>query len=259
MNDAWFSSRLEFFRGYVDRFRDCPERDKANVDLKRDHSIRVLAEAEMILSEQEVDESLELCIRTAALFHDIGRFVQYREFKTFSDSRSKNHGLLGCRELGATEALQGMTGEQRTMVRGIVSMHNRRFVPRGLGRELDFSLRLVRDADKLDIFKVMLEHFRPDGSVNEVVTLHLEQDHEAYTPELLEQALSGLIVDYSLMNWVNDFKLLVLSWVFDLNFNASRRAFVERGYVDRVLSTLPGRAEFDRLETVLHRALGEQV
>jgi putative nucleotidyltransferase with HDIG domain len=257
MTDDWFASRLEFFREYVGRFRDCPEVDRANIDLKRDHSIRVLGEAEMILDELDADAELALCARTAALFHDIGRFVQYREFKTFSDSRSKNHGLLGCRELGKVAALDGMTGEQKAMVRAVVAMHNRRFAPRGLDERLDFALRVVRDADKLDILGIMIEHFRPDGGINEVVTLHLENDPQAYTPDLLEQAVSGMLADYAGMVWVNDFKLLVLSWVHDLNFPAARRAFRERGYADRVLATLPDSPEFGRLREVIREALEE--
>lgn len=257
MTEEWFQSRLEFFNDYVDEFRHCPEKDKANIDLKRDHSLRVLAEAEMILAglEPKPDADFVMCVRTAALFHDIGRFVQYREYKTFSDKDSRNHGFLGCRELGRVDALNGIPKKFKDLVRGVVVMHNRRFVPGRLDPRLDRMVRLVRDADKLDIFKVMLDHFRPNGSVNEVVTLHLKPDPVAYTPGILDEALSGTLVDYTKMAWVNDFKLLVLSWVHDLNFSASKQAFRDRKYVERVLSTMPRLPQRDRLEAVLFKAL----
>jgi len=43
--------------------------------------------------------------------------------------------------------------------------------------------------------------------------------------------------------YVNDFKLLLISWVYDLNFATSRRILRERGYIPTLAATLPERAD----------------
>jgi len=258
MTEQWFQSRIDFFNDYVEGFRNCPQEDRDNIDLKHDHTMAVLAEAEMILAglEEKPAPELALCARTAALFHDFGRFAQYQRYKTFSDPKSINHGFLGSREIARTGALNGMPGQYKKLVRGVVVMHNRRFVPHGLDPRLDFLVRLVRDADKLDIFKVVFAHFfMPNGDINEVVTMHLKNEPSCYTPEILEEALAGTLVDYTRMHWINDFKLLVLSWVHDLNFGVSKRAFKDRNYVGRVLDSMPHLPKRDRLEAVVYKAL----
>jgi hypothetical protein len=57
------------------------------------------------------------------------------------------------------------------------------------------------------------------------------------------------------MRYINDFKLLLISWVFDLNFPASRRAFLNRGYADELLRSLPERPELTGLKDRIYEAL----
>jgi hypothetical protein len=47
------------------------------------------------------------------------------------------------------------------------------------------------------------------------------------------------MINLSELKSLNDFKLLQLSWVFDLNFPASFRLVLDRGYIDRLSMNLP--------------------
>ena len=42
-----------------------------------------------------------------ALFHDIGRFEQYKQYRTFSDYRSEDHAALGVKVIKANRILNG--------------------------------------------------------------------------------------------------------------------------------------------------------
>lgn len=242
------------FEAYVDGFLTGEPAADRNIELKREHSRKVLDEAAMIAEDEGLTGRAAMLARLAALLHDFGRFRQYAEYGTFIDRQSVNHGLLGCRELAAGGFLDGLPEADRRLVRCVTAVHNRRFLPAGLPEEAGYLARLVRDADKLDIYRVMLEHFRPDGSVNHVVTLSKIDEPERYSPEVYEQAIRGQ-ADYNEMVYVNDFKLLLLSWVHDLGFRATRRAFDERGYLDRLLETLPRDGRIGRLGAELRRAL----
>ena len=72
--------------------------------------------------------------------------------------------------------LEKLPPAARRLVLGAVALHNRRSLPRGLPRELKDLTQMVRDADKLDIFQVMLAHFTPGARHNKVVNLELKPD-----------------------------------------------------------------------------------
>ena len=63
------------------------------------------------------------------------------------------------------------------------------------------------------------------------------------------------MVNYQEMVWVNDFKLLLCSWIYDLNYPVSRRVVRERGYLEELLGYLPQNSEFKRLGEQLREDL----
>lgn len=238
----------KWFHAFVDGFRPDDPEDLRNVELKRLHSLEVLGIARRVAASATDDARLRHVCLVAALYHDCGRFPQYMHYHTFSDTESVNHGELGARVLrGHPQALDGLDPESRRYVLGTVFLHNRKFLPPRLPAPLRLMLQVVRDSDKLDILRVMLGHFDPTQPKNPAATLHLIDDPERYTPEILEAALRRETLDYRHMRWLNDFKLLLLAWAFDLNFAQSRVVFLERGYLDRMAAVLPQRPELNQL------------
>jgi hypothetical protein len=55
------------------------------------------------------------------------------------------------------------------------------------------------------------------------------------------------MADLKDMSTLNDFKLLQISWVFDLNFRPTYRAVYERQYVERIAATLPQTREISEV------------
>jgi len=242
---------LDFFHSHVESFRKGTPEDVANIDLKRDHSLSVLKESRMITRSLDLAPGFAGLCHVAALFHDLGRFTQYETYRTFNDKESEDHGRLGLKVLRQTGVLEGLSPRERSLVRTAVLLHNRRFLPRGLRPDAALAVRVVRDADKLDIFPVLLKYFAPNVPLNPVVMLNLKPHETEYTPGILSQVMDRRLAEYNDMVWINDFKLLICSWVYDLNFPATRRAVLERGYLDATLSLLPDTPEF--------RALGERL
>lgn len=54
---------------------------------------------------------------------------------------------------------------------------------------------------------------------------------------------SGSIVRLDTVSCFNDFKLLQISWAYDLTSATSRRLLLERGYIQALAATLPVRAD----------------
>lgn len=241
----WFT---DYVREFVLRAKD--EEARSHLELKKKHSLLVLEEALALTAAADSAASPELArqIHLAALFHDIGRFSQYEKYATFRDVDSVNHGRQGCRALKRA-LIPGLEDPAtRAKVRTAVLTHNRKFIPRILAQassaeakgQARFIALAVRDCDKLDIMRIMLEELeKKDSPKDKVVLLGLTDVPDRLSPAVLRDLYFGRMVDMLEMRYVNDFVLLLLSWVFDLNFPHSRREFRRRGFIERLMAFLP--------------------
>ena len=239
---------VQRFEDYVADFAQESAFDQKNIDLKRDHTLRVLEEARRIIASTGLPRDQARPVELAALFHDLGRFPQFDKYKTFQDRRSVNHGLLGYRELKKNDLLNSLGLPDKKWILLTVLMHNRAKVPGGLPGPLDTMLRIVRDADKLDVISVLMAHLTAGGQNNSTVTLGLADEPDQFSEQALQQLRSRQMVRYEQMARINDFKLLLLSWIYDLNFAWTRQEFLRREYVSRIVETLPRSQVISTLE-----------
>ncbi len=229
----------KWFFDYVKAFQSEDPEYKKNIDLKRDHTRRV---CEGIL---EIGESLRLSdddLRLAyviALFHDVGRFYQYDRYRTFSDLRSEDHALLGARILKETGVLIDLEPQERDLVLKAVTYHNRATLPDAESQKCLFMTKLLRDADKLDIWKVVTDYYREEKkSRNGAIELDLP-DRPEISRAVYEDLMAQRIVKMGNLRTLNDFKLLQMGWVFDINFPRTFQLVRERGFLRVIRDSLP--------------------
>lgn len=235
----------EFTHGYLAAHRG---RCDDLLQLKVDHSLRVLQEAEGIIAAEHIAPRQARLCRLAALFHDTGRFPQLDRYGTFRDAQSVNHARLGVQTIKRESLLDGLADDDRKVVLTAIVLHNVRLLPQNLPPDADRAARVVRDADKLDIVPVILDSLDAEGHSNKVVTLNTKSDPLRFSEHMAEQLAQKCLADYSRMVYANDFRLLLLSWVYDLNHAHSARMFMERGYIDALAAGLP---HDDELKTVV--------
>ena len=86
-----------------------------------------------------------------------GRFPQYSRYKTFRDSISVNHGKLGAEVLIQEKVLSALPQNEQSIIINAVKFHNAISVPSLEDMEEMLVLKMVRDADKLDVWRVFLD------------------------------------------------------------------------------------------------------
>jgi len=229
----------EWFTGFCSSFRLSDPEEQRNLALKEEHTSRVCANIRRIAREEALGKERETLAEAIALFHDLGRFPQYCRYKTFKDSASVNHALLGAEILAQAKALDKMPRNAHHIIIDSVRHHNAFAAPAGLDAERALYLRLIRDADKLDIWRVFLEFYRlPQEERASAVSLDFH-DLPGCSAEVLAAIGRREMVRLSSVKSLNDFKLLQLSWVFDLNFPTSFRMLAEREYISGLEAVLP--------------------
>lgn len=127
----------------------------------------------------------------AALYHDVARFEQYLRLHTFRDRESCNHGQWGVRILKLRTAPEGRNAAVRKLVLAAVGLHNRFALPAGLPEGMARICHAVRDADKLDILRVMDEHLSGPRPYCPTVVLSLPDDPALHSDKVLDDALAG--------------------------------------------------------------------
>jgi HD domain len=229
----------QWFSDYCRTFQTPNAEDQQNITLKEEHTRHVCDNMAAIARGLSLDEGRVMLAEAVALFHDVGRFPQYRKYHTFRDGASVNHAALGAKVLIENNVLESALKREQDLIIRAVTLHNVFAVPQGLDQEALLFLKMVRDADKLDIWRVSLEYYsQSEAERASAVGLDLP-DTAGYSPELLKSLRRKEMVQMSALRTLNDFKLLQLAWLFDLNFACSIRMAVERRIIERIASLLP--------------------
>jgi hypothetical protein len=251
MEQSDLVSFKRWFSDYCKSFYSSDIKDQKNIYLKEHHTYNVCKNIIEIAKELSLSNNQILLAETIALFHDIGRFPQYAKYKTFRDSISVNHGLLGSRILIEKNVLQNLSESEQEIIIQSVRFHNAYSPPKKEKKEIIFFVKLLRDADKLDIWRVFIEYYEnTDENRSSAAGLGLPDTPE-YSEDILPCLHKKKIVSFSKIKTLNDFKLLQLSWVYDLNFKPSFRLLIEKDYLNKIISTLPQTREIHDVASIL--------
>jgi len=228
-----------WFDLHVSGYLDLDPEGLQNILLKQEHTARVVAAMEALATGEflAVEESRIAC--AVAILHDTGRFPQFRRWRTFRDSDSDNHARLGVEVIREQRVLEHLCPEERLLIEEAVRFHNLLALPSQYQSPTDCYIKLIRDADKLDIWRVFEEYFQqPPAERASAVGLGLA-DRPEVTPACLTALQAGEIVRLESARVMNDFVLLQISWVYDLNTTSAYRLLRERGYLSTLAALLP--------------------
>ncbi|MBN2090904.1 HD domain-containing protein [candidate division KSB1 bacterium] len=228
----WFSIYLVNFNS------DDPELQR-NIKLKTDHTKRVVTEILDLGKALGLNSDELNFAEIIALLHDIGRFEQYARYKTFMDRKSEDHARLGIKILTANDVLNEFDGFIKDLIFRTILYHNRAALPVNETETCLFFTKLLRDADKLDILKVVTDYYHQnDGKRNGAIGLDLP-DTPGISEEVYLDLMDNKIVDIRHVKNLNDFKLLQVGWIFDINFDITIQAIKLRGYLEMLKDVLP--------------------
>ena len=271
---------INAFAEYVRNYDPSDEKIK----LKIDHTYRVAGLCQRIaeslgLSEPDVDIAWLL-----GMLHDIGRFEQIRRFGTFNDVQSVDHAEFGADLLfkeglirkfaegyyeecelarsGNEEAEQIIkNNEHHNKDTGLLEMairqHNKYRVKEDLTERQRMFCDILRDADKVDIFKVNADI--PMEIIYDVTTEELKNG--IITKEWLKSFYKKETVLKSVRRSAVDHIVGHISLLFELVYKESYRQAKEQGYVYKLLnfkSDVPEvNAEFDDMRKYVDEFLME--
>ena len=266
------------YDAYVDTYREADGKLPVMMQLKRVHTGFVVGNAGLIADgEGFTDEEREVSL-AAALLHDTGRYEQLKRYNTFRDSDSVDHAVFShdiVKEKGWLDAVLGNAkeegqGEQwKDSILKAVLYHNRRNLPEEIEdppfvsnprlRLTSVASHTVRDADKLDIFRVLEDRVENTDWRNDSRAFWNLSASALPNPVVVECIEKGLPVDYQNIKSLSDFVLIQVGWMISgLHFTTSRRLCRERkhlAYRRNFLHQLTNSPAIDRVCDIAARVL----
>ena len=251
-----------WFNNYVARFYTHGQDEEADwaIQIKQHHSERVSEEIALLSDRLRLTEEDTMMAEVLALIHDVGRFSQYKEYGTFRDDLSVNHAELGAEEIAKADILDNLTTMEKELIRKGILYHNMHTLPKDEDLRSLFFCKLLRDADKLDIWRVLIEHYLNGHDHNGHAALEVGfQDTPGYSKKLLDDLTSGGTPNSFNIKNLNDYKLLQMSWVYDINFSPTFHEIKKREYIKKLASTLPLTQQLRKILTAINRYLATKV
>lgn len=235
----WIKLSTDFFNEHINSFKDLTEEQIRNFTIKKEHSIRV-GEVSMELTDAlQLGNQDRKIAWLAGLFHDIGRFSQLINHNTFNDSKSLDHAELSVEILKKEELLQKIRCNEDDLIFTAIALHNKFELPKKLSEQQLLHARLLRDADKLDIFKVLTDYYSNRNSVpNHTLTWELPKGTEVSRAVKKEVLAEKLVMKKDVVSEI-DVKIMQLSWVFDINFKPTFEYLLQNRFLEKIYNTLP--------------------
>lgn len=214
------------FKEYVKNYD--PE-DK-QVKLKIEHIERVSQLAKNMAEELKLSKEDIALAELIGLLHDIGRFEQIRIYHTFVDKKSINHGELGAKVLFEDRLIRKFIEKDEfdEIIRLSIINHNRDNIQEGLTEKQLLHAKLIRDADKTDLFHLFITGeekilWETDNMNNEIVT-----------EEIYREFIEDKHIKFKNIETSGDLLVGHFAYIYGLYFKPALKIFKDKKYVDQL-------------------------
>ncbi|ETP71390.1 HD-GYP domain-containing protein, partial [Lachnospiraceae bacterium JC7] len=221
------------FRNYISGY----DIENRMIKLKVEHTLRVAGNCELIARSLQMSEELVDFAWFLGLLHDIGRFEQIRRYGTFVDADSVDHAEFGADLLFNENLIKeflscSISEEWLSLLEISIRLHNKLDLPEEIDKRTRRFCELIRDADKVDIFRVVCEtpfEERMGTSVGMI------QEAEAANGAVMRCVLQHRCIPREIRKTRFEVHISHCSMAFELVFPESKKLAAEQGYLEKLL------------------------
>lgn len=235
----------EEFEKYVEKY----DSKNPKIDRKIKHSYRVIDVAEDIAKSLKLTEEDITLAKLIALLHDIGRFEQIRIYNTFSDKDSIDHADFGVKVLFEDNLIRNFIEEDRydDIIYKAIKNHNKYKIEEGLNERELLHTKIIRDADKTDIFEV---YIREIESNEDAIFNFDELQKQKVSEKVLEEVEENRLVNSFDIVTELDKYVKALAFIFDYNYEKGLEIVKDKKYIDRLIDRVKTNENMEMLEWV---------
>lgn len=209
------------------------------LSLKKVHSLKVCEICQVLAEDIFASQHDRIISGIIGVLHDVGRFEQFLRYNTFIDQQSLDHASLGVEIIQRVGFLKELDSESQKIVLEAIAQHNKFQVKEGLDlKTLEFCY-LLRDADKIDIHRVMMDNLLDKSQfvLKDAIVFGLNPklDVSEKVKKMVEKKQA---IRHSDLATVSDFIIMILAWKNDLYFEESKKLLKQYQYSENILTIL---------------------
>lgn len=225
MNIDIKNARIEF-KNYVKNYN--PSDPK--IALKISHIERVSQKAKKLAENLRLNEEDVKLAELIGILHDIGRFEQIRIYNTFMDKDSVNHAEYGVKVLFEDGLIRKFINDDRfdKIIKLAIINHNRADIECGLTEREILHAKIIRDADKTDIFSVLV------SGDKKAIWEKADLSYDKISDEIYREFIEEKRINYKERKTSADILVSHFCYVYDLNFHETREIIKENEYIDKL-------------------------
>lgn len=213
------------FEKYIKQFN--PE--EGRIKLKIEHIERVAEMSKILAEKLNLNEEQIKLAETIGYCHDIGRFKQAEIYNTFSDKNSINHAELSAKVLFEDGLIEKFKVEQKyyEIIKKAILNHNKYKIDDNLTDEELFFAKLIRDADKLDIYYTICKYDF------ESIFWYKDFECKEISSKIMNQFIYDHVINYKDVENNADQIATFYAYIYDLNFDFSLEYLKNRKYLEQ--------------------------
>lgn len=222
----------EAFDNYVKNY----DMSNEKISLKYYHTYRVCEQSTSICKSLNLSKEDTDIAYLIALLHDIGRFEQIKRFGTFDDEKSMDHALFGCKILFEEGLIREFIIDDSydEIIKKAIFNHNKFTIQGCLDERELLHSKIIRDADKIDIIY----------NATDLGQIKLNDDDSEISEKVKNSFYQKHIVSKLDKKTHNDSVMIMLAFVFDLNFKYSYEYFRDNDFVNKMYNKLKNKSIF---------------
>ncbi len=210
------------FKEYVNTFN----MEDENIYLKYEHTFEVVKFSESIARKLNLSEEDTNLAKAIAYFHDIGRFEQVTLTNTFQDS-VMDHADYGIDLLFNRGLIEKFNIDKKyyQVIYKAVKNHNKLEILDELEKDEEVFVKLIRDADKVDIYRVRVKYM-------ENLFIGVPQEIN------INDFYSHKLINLKNRKSKSDSLLCVMAFVYDFNFKETKEVLKETKYYQEFIRSI---------------------
>lgn len=221
--------------------------DNVMVSHKVTHTMHVADNSAQIAKSLALSQNDIELAWILGLLHDFGRFEQFKQYGTFRDSESVDHAELGANLLFGEGYINrfiqvGLPKEELSMIEVAIRQHNKLSLSIDLSERTKLFSQILRDADKIDIFRVVDElpfEQRAGKSINSFV----EKDEASN--ECMKYIYLHKCIPRNLIKSRFEVFLSHVCLAFELCYEESKRIVINQGYLKHLLYSIKDNSDLN--------------
>ncbi len=210
------------------------------------HSYRVKELMLELASKLNLSKKEKEVAEVIGLLHDIGRFEQIRNFGNCSDVKSGiDHADESCIYLFDNNHIKDFYDDENyyEIIKDAIKNHNKYIIDNNMkDTELMF-IKMIRDMDKVDIYKVIFDEYSYVYDKNEI------------SKEVLDSFNNRKTIDSHFRKTKTDNIYGYCAFIYDINFKETFRILKDGKYLENLFSVIVPKEnsinEFNKLKNIV--------